>query len=797
IFFGFFIFAAFFRLNNSVVLLTLENNMMAYADVYVLIVLVPFSLIATFWRLRSIQIPKILKQQIKILIKYFVIPTFIVDFVQVYPFTHSLSVLTQTLSVVGLSTIALTLTIYYSARRVMGLRFLNFDEHIISLKKVDYRKNLKTVFDQLEKATNERELIYITQNFFKDAFAIQTNSTHFYIRNRNDSRKNPELTIYDSESEQVLVENFINSCDERSSISKFLKKQKIIVADELTFSNFYKQNESRERILAFLCSINADIFISVYHREEMVACIVIGRNARIQEFHNGGEFYSDVECYHMELFANHLGNTIQSLHNKSLKTLVAKNRELIAKTKELKEELYNQHQKNNQYKEAFRMFMRGSSRKKIGMMRYQTRRFVFCNPIAQDFVQVNPNAYIGHPVVKALKNVVKQVIEYKTQQTCFVKDPQGQELTLSAFPSDVEHNNHVTIFLYHADISDVLKNKIDLIDDPSTWDYFLYLETTKSGKFINKLISGSSPTLLNFKIDLLKIALSKKAILIDMHDEDLMPTIEILHHISLREKLHVLDLRGSSKSGEEIAIELLGMNHLFGGSQESKRPVFEMLDGIGTLFIKDIHLLDVEVQEYIAELLKYGCYRKFKTTQKIECDVRIICSTDCNLSEMVREGMFSKMLFDELNKTKLVLPSLETLSKKELQNLVTDMGDQKLKNTTTKNVLEFSDKEKKNLIRTTALTSLYDLKRRVDLLIEKKMREAGTFDVSHTIDSVSLNEESQELAEAMRLGRYALKDKNLMTFMWNAFKSQNKIAKLLDVNPSSVNRRLKEYSLIS
>ncbi|MCK5632909.1 hypothetical protein KAH94_04120, partial [bacterium] len=46
IFFGFFIFAAFFRLNNSVVLLTLENNMMAYADVYVLIVLVPFSLIA-------------------------------------------------------------------------------------------------------------------------------------------------------------------------------------------------------------------------------------------------------------------------------------------------------------------------------------------------------------------------------------------------------------------------------------------------------------------------------------------------------------------------------------------------------------------------------------------------------------------------------------------------------------------------------------------------------------------------------------------------------------------------------
>jgi len=797
IFFVFFLFIAFLRLNNSVVFSALEQKMMTYANVYALIVLVPFSLLITFWQLRSMQIPKILKQQIKILIKYFVIPAFIVDFVQVYPFVHSSGALTPALSVVGVSTTALTLTIYYCARRVVGLRFLNFDEHISSPKKVDCRKNLKTVLDQLAKATNERELVHIVENFFKDAFAIPITSTKLYIRNPNDSQEKPESKVYDPESEQALVESFINSCDKQSCISKLLKKQKVIAADDLTFSNFYKQNECREQILAFLSSVGADIFISVYHREEMVACIVVRRNARKKELHNGGEFYSDIECYHMELFANHLGSTIRSLHNKRLRKLVTKNKELIAKTKELKEELYNQHQKNNQYKEAFRLFMRRSSRKKIGMMRYQTRRFVFCNPIAQDLVQVNPNAHIGHPVVKALKKVVKQVLEYKTQQTCFVQDQQGQELTLSAFPSDVDYNNHVTLFLYYADVSDVLKNKIEMIDDPSSWDYFLYLETTKSGKFINKLISGISPTILNFKIDLLKIALSKKAVLLDMHDEDLMSAVEILHHISLREKLHVLDLKDSSKSTQEVAIELLGMNPLFGRSEESKSSVLEGLDGVGTLFIKDIHLLDIQVQEHIAELLKYGYYRKFKTNKKIECDVRVICSAGCNLSEMVQKGSFSKMLFDELDKTKLVLPSLESLSKNELQNLVTDISEQKLKNTTTKNVLEFTEKEKASLVRITALTSLHDLKRRVDLLIEKKMRETGKFDVSHIVDNVNLEEESKELAEAMRLGRYALKDENLMTFMWNTFKNQNKIAKLLDVCPSSVNRRLKEYSLIS
>ena len=44
--------------------------------------------------------------------------------------------------------------------------------------------------------------------------------------------------------------------------------------------------------------------------------------------------------------------------------------------------------------------------------------------------------------------------------------------------------------------------QIDLLKDPSKWDYLLYLETTKSGQLINQLIPGSGENLLNYKINL-------------------------------------------------------------------------------------------------------------------------------------------------------------------------------------------------------------------------------------------------------------------------------------------------------
>ena len=56
-------------------------------------------------------------------------------------------------------------------------------------------------------------------------------------------------------------------------------------------------------------------------------------------------------------------------------------------------------------------------------------------------------------------------------------------------------------------------------------------------------------------------------------------------------------------------------------------PLLEKLDNIGTLFIKNIHFLDLETQEYLAEFIRYGFFSVFKSEHKIPSNVRIICSS--------------------------------------------------------------------------------------------------------------------------------------------------------------------------
>ena len=139
--------------------------------------------------------------------------------------------------------------------------------------------------------------------------------------------------------------------------------------------------------------------------------------------------------------------------------------------------------------------------------------------------------------------------------------------------------------------------------------------------------------LLNFKIELLKAALSKKAVLLDLPEDDLEPTAEILHHVSLREKIHKLTMNSHEKNSA-ITIKLFGVNPLFGNFDQA---LLEQLSPGGTLFIQNIHLLEMSTQEALAEFIKYGYFVLCKSNKRITADVRIIASTNQNLETLVHE----------------------------------------------------------------------------------------------------------------------------------------------------------------
>lgn len=754
--------------------LFIETALQKFASIYASFPLFLTSLIIALRKTQNSDLPRILKKQMKLLLGVLIIPYWIFDLIQILPFAFSFEILFFNTSYmfVSLSNIFITLTFVYSSRKIFGLRFLNWNSHVQSPVDVNFMENFKTILEQFSHVTTMRELTHITQRFFKEAFDIPFNRVQLHIRSLG-QHKSP--TNSDEHPAAHIVEGFMNT--HSSAVCTFIKDHKILVYDELAFSNFYESNSEIKSSVEFLDALEADIFLPVYEKNTLIAYIIVDRYARLKEF------YTSTEYDEMLIFTRYLGNIINLMQNKNLDSL-------IKQEKDLQEELYSKHQEINQYKESIRSFLRNNKHKEIGIIFYKNRRFTFGNKAARELIKINPNQQEGHPLSKALKQLAQQVESYKSAQTVYTKDTDGTKLVISGVPS-LEHNN-VIISVYYPEVTDVIKKQIDILKDPSEWDYLLYLETTKPGKLINQLIPGSGETLLNFKIGLLKTALSKKATLLDMPEQDLQQMVELLHHVSLRETLHTIDL-SEQKDAYHTAIELFGINALFQTQGVHSKPLLEKLDNVGTLFIKNIHLLDLESQEHLAEFLRYGFFRIFKSDSKIASNVRIICSTTQNLNALVGEGKFSAQLFAELKHTTLTMPSLMTLPEDELNMLADGFSEQAIGNDTYKNLLALSEKDKHRLVYQRP-ASLKEMKDKVQQILVAKSKQTEIYEETQFDPAYSVSD--PELVQAARLGKKALKDEKTMILLWNKFKNQNKIAAFLGVNRSSVNRRCKQFNLI-
>ena len=769
----------------------LEYNIQSAAALCSLLVVIPITLFFLFKYLKTAPVPRLLRKQIRTFLTILIIPWLLCDLLQAFPFNFSPGFIAGSYAMATISTLLITAAIYFSIRKILGLRFLNLKKQVQAAQQVytyTFIDNFKNVLEQLSFATTLTELGHITQAYFKNCFDIPIKRITIYSRKYDAIHEldpqsvlkkslQPEEPLSEDETKvQELIEDFLSTAD--SSVHAYLLQSKIIVHDEIAFNTFYENNPAEHKVLLLMQEINADIWLPIFDKQKMVAYVIIDRYSRGTD-----SFYSNIEHDEMVVFANYLANIIHLLQNRNLDNL-------IQQEKELKEEIYNKHQEINQYKESMRSFLRTSSQKKIGIIFYKGRRFIFANQSAQELIQINPNQQPSHPLSMALKKVATRVLEYKTPQTHIVNDAEGNKIVISGVPN-LEGSN-VIITVHHPELSDILASQISNLKDPSKWDYLLYLETTSSGQLINQLIPSNSETFLNFKIELLKTGLSKKALLLDMPAEDLMSTVELIHHISLRENLYTLNLTSHEKN-IELATKLFGINHLFALEDlESGEPLFRRLHNTGTLYIKNIHFLSAETQDYLTEYLRYGYYRIFKSEQKIAASVRIVCSSNQDLTSLTHKKKFSRELLTELRKTALIMPSLLTVADGELTTLADGFTEQALQDKTYKNLIELNTKEKEKLI-TQRPVSLKELRNMVQQQLISKSKQEKVYEEIQFDPAYELTDPA--LIAAARLGKHALKDPRVLSLLWNKFGNQTKIAALLNVNRSSINRRLKKYNL--
>jgi len=131
-----------------------------------------------------------------------------------------------------------------------------------------------------------------------------------------------------------------------------------------------------------------------------------------------------------------------------------------------------------------------------------------------------------------------------------------------------------------------------------------------------------------------------------------------IHELSKRKKAPFVALDCGALSAELAGSALFGhIKGAFTGALQNKRGLFEEADG-GTLFLDEVGNLGYEVQVKLLRALQEREIQPIGSNQHIRTDVRIICATNDNLLNTVRNGKFREDLYHRLNEFTIYMPSL-------------------------------------------------------------------------------------------------------------------------------------------
>lgn len=131
-----------------------------------------------------------------------------------------------------------------------------------------------------------------------------------------------------------------------------------------------------------------------------------------------------------------------------------------------------------------------------------------------------------------------------------------------------------------------------------------------------------------------------------------------LHRQSLRANELMVGVDMGSLSETLFESELFGhVKGAFTDAREDRAGKFEIAKG-STLFMDEIANLSLPLQAKLLAALQNREIVKVGSNQKIPIDIRLVCATNSNLGELVKEGKFREDLLYRINTIQIEIPPL-------------------------------------------------------------------------------------------------------------------------------------------
>ncbi len=131
-----------------------------------------------------------------------------------------------------------------------------------------------------------------------------------------------------------------------------------------------------------------------------------------------------------------------------------------------------------------------------------------------------------------------------------------------------------------------------------------------------------------------------------------------IHARSCRAKKRFVPVDCTALSSNILDSQLFGhVRGSFTGAVMDTVGFFRAADG-GTIFLDEIGDLDFDLQAKLLRVLQESSVTPVGATQSYPIDVRVICASNRDLKQMIREGVFRPDLYFRLNIVTLEVPSL-------------------------------------------------------------------------------------------------------------------------------------------
>jgi DNA-binding NtrC family response regulator len=174
-----------------------------------------------------------------------------------------------------------------------------------------------------------------------------------------------------------------------------------------------------------------------------------------------------------------------------------------------------------------------------------------------------------------------------------------------------------------------------------------------------KYIIGTSPELLKILSLARKVAKTDANVLITGENGTGKELIaQEIHRVSNRAEEVLVSVDMGALSETLFESELFGhMKGSFTDARENRQGKFEIADK-GTLFLDEIGNLSFHLQSKLLTAIENRQITRIGSNQLIPTDIRLICATNKNIDQMVKNGLFREDLLYRINTIHIEMPPL-------------------------------------------------------------------------------------------------------------------------------------------